>query len=746
MKKRIRTRLHLPALLALLCACGGVPATATTSPRAPAAALAPAIAPTSDAPPVARTVDVIDALGGQQIADPYRWMEGADNAEFDTWLGAQGRYAAQAFERLQGRDALHARIRALGLGTSVVSAPVRLGEQLFYELEPAGAQVPRLEVRDAKGMTRVLVDPATLGKGGSHVTVDNFNPSPDGTLLAYNLSPGGSEITSIHVLRTQSGAALPDRVDQVWGEFAATWLPDGSGFFYTQMAEPVAGVDPMFNMRVRLHRLGTPMADDPTVLGNGVGSTMTFEAKEFTTIDVPLGSSWMIANGLGARPEQRMAVARLADLDESGAGKTPWKLVSHYEDGVQGGTVFGDRLYLLTHKNAPHRRIVSVPLTEPDLAKARVEVAESSDASIESFAAANDGLYILDRIEGHARVRRLPWKERAPSTLALPYSGSITRLASDPRRDGVTLDLAGWTHPAEVLSYDPRTNALSSTGLRTITPAEPDRFVAEEVEVTSADGTRVPLSVLRKKELTLDGSRPAIVYGYGGYAVPLTPWFSPTLPVWLERGGLYAVCHVRGGGEKGESWHEAGARGNKKNGVDDFVACAEYLVKRGYTSPARMAAAGASMGGVLIGRVITARPELFAAAHISVGIVNPLRILQAENGANQLAELGSPETDAGLRGLIAMDPYTHVARGGAYPAVLFTIGLHDRRVSPWMTGKMAARLQASSASGKPVLVRVDADTGHGIGSTRDQAYAERGDVWSFLLAAFGDADFEARKD
>jgi prolyl oligopeptidase len=623
---------------------------------------------------------------------------------------------------------------------------VRLGDRLFYEFEPAGAQVPQLEVREADGKTRLLVDPAHLGQSGSHMTVDNFSPSPDGKLVAYNLSPGGSEITSIHVLRTDNAAPLPDTLERVWGQFEATWLPDGSGFFYTQMAEPTAGVDPMFNMRVRLHRLGTPVTSDPTVLGNGVGSGMSFEPQEFALIDVPPGSTWMLARGVGARPEQRLAIARLSELDRSGAGKTPWKPVARYEDGVEEASIFGDRLYLLTHRDAPRRRIISVSLAQPNLAKARLEIAESPDASIESFAVAHDALYTLDLIAGHSRVRRLPWQGGTPATLTLPYPGSITRLASDPHEAGVVLDLSGWTQPTELLAYDPRSDELSSIGLRTSTPAAPDRFVAEEVEVTSADGTKVPLSVLRGKDQRLDGARPTIVYGYGGYAVPLTPWFSPTLPAWLERGGVYAVCHVRGGGEKGESWHRAGARDNKKNGVDDFIACGEYLVKQGYTSSAQMAAAGASMGGVLIGRAITARPELFAAAHIAVGIVNPLRILQAENGKNQLAELGSPETREGLRGLIDMDPYTHVARGGAYPAVLFTVGLHDARVSPWMTGKMAARLQASTSSGRPVLVRVDEDSGHGIGSTRDQAYAERGDIWSFLLASFADPAFTTRDD
>ena len=234
------------------------------------------------------------------------------------------------------------------------------------------------------------------------------------------------------------------------------------------------------------------------------------------------------------------------------------------------------------------------------------------------------------------------------------------------------------------------------------------------------------------------------MWGYGGYAISETPWFSPTVPAWLERGGVYAVCHVRGGGEKGEAWHRDGMREKKMNGIRDLVACGEWLVAHGYTKSARMAAAGGSMGGVLIGRTITERPDFFAAAHIAVGIVNPLRLKQAENGENQLDEVGSPDDEAGLKGLYEMDPYAHVKSGEKYPAVVFTVGLHDGRVAPWMTAKMAARLQASTTSDKPVLVRVDADAGHGVGSTRDQAYAERADVWSFFLQQFGEDGFAAR--
>jgi len=226
------------------------------------------------------------------------------------------------------------------------------------------------------------------------------------------------------------------------------------------------------------------------------------------------------------------------------------------------------------------------------------------------------------------------------------------------------------------------------------------------------------------------------VYGYGAYGSSQSPGFSATRQAWIEKGGIIAVAHVRGGGERGRRWQDDGSRDKKMNGIADFIACGQYLVDHHYTQPSRLAAQGGSMGGILVGRTITERPDLFAAANIGVGFVNPLRLLAGENGANQKVELGDPATEAGYRGLYAMDPYLHVAANTAYPAVIFTIGLNDHRVPPWMSAKMAARLRASTTSDRPILVRVDSDSGHGIGNTRDQAFAERADVWAFFLAAF----------
>lgn len=715
----------------------GLAAILATGARA-ASAAAP------NAPPPARKVDVVDRQFGVTAPDPYRWMEGNDNAELTAFLRAQGDYARGWLARLPCRDALLRRVRELGLGGSSDYGVTLAGGRTFFRRIEVGAQLPKLMVRESDGRERVLVDPTALGKDGKHASVNAYAPSPDGSLLAYDLALGGGEVSTLRVLDVATGKELPDAVERIWGESSAAWLPDGSGFFYSQMAAPREGVDPMLDMGVRLHALGTPIERDVTVLAGGAGA-MPIAREEFPFVLVEPGSDWMIGLAGGAHNESRLSVAPLAALDRSGKGATPWHRVAELADSVESAVVHGDRLYLLTFAGASNRKVVSVPLAAPDLAQARVEIPEDTEATLVTIAGARDALYAEQMVGGRARLLRLSWSDGAaakPASVELPFDGWIDDLVTDPLADGATITLQGWTRPSTIYAYDVRTARLVATGLGSTTNADVSILMAEEVEAKGADGTPVPLSILRRRDAKLDGSHPTIVYGYGGYGISQTPNFRADRMAWIERGGIFGVCHVRGGGEKGYRWQENGSHERKMNGIHDLEACGDYLVEHGYSTRGHLAAQGGSMGGILVGRAITDRPDLFAAAHVAVGAVNPLRTLAAENGANQKVELGDPETEAGFRSIFEMDPYLHVKAGTSYPATIFTVGLNDKRVAPWMTGKMAAAMQAASAGGKPVLVRIDDDAGHGVGSTRDQLFAERADAYAFLLAAMGDPDFQ----
>jgi prolyl oligopeptidase len=726
--------------LALLATCcPAEPAKPTVvQPVAPVTATpvpAPVPPPPPPGPPVARTVDVVDHQFGLTVPDPYRWMEGIGNTEYTTWLAAQGAWAKGELAKLPRRDELFKRIRELGLGLgSVWGVEIEGGRTIYSEL-PAGAQLAKLMTRDGQ-TPRVLLDPEKLGTGDKHASLNAYSLSPDGKYVGFVIAMGGGEVGQIHVMETATGKELADIEEPVWGEFAPSWLPDSKAFFFIQMVKPGEGGDPMQNMITRYHKLGDPTAKDVTVLGREPDAPFKLLPQEFPNVWIDPGSPWAIAQVGGARSEQRIAVARVSELDLTGKGKTPWKIVAQYEDSVESVFPHDGRLWISTYKDAPNRKLISVPLVAPVLATARVELAEDPQANLAEWNAARDGIYVVHDRGGLAELSRMPWGGK-PTALALPGEGWAAGLVTDMKRDGVTFGFNTWLKPGAYFAYDPKTKQTAPTGLASTSKFIDDKIVATEVEVPSKDGAQVPLSILHYKDVALDGSHPTLISGYAAYGSSTHAYFSTGRIAWLERGGVYAICHARGGGEKGRKWQDDGSREHKLNGIADVIACGEYLVAHHYTTPQHQAIEGGSAGGILMGRVLGERPDLFAAVHIAVGMVNPLRILAAENGPNQIGELGDPSTEAGYKSILAYDPYLNVKPQTAYPAVIFTIGLNDHRVAPWMTGKMAARLRATTTSTHPILVRVEEDAGHGIGSTRDQAFAETADVWAFLLHQFG---------
>lgn len=691
-------------------------------------------------PPKARVAEVTDDYFGTSIVDPYRWMEtGGD--ELRQWMGSQGDYTEALLAAIPGRQQLAARVHELALGGGAKLIREIAGPYTFYLKIAPGEQLTKLVVRGPGGKERVLVDPAQLSGKTGHVSLNSISPSFDGKLVAVNLAEGGGEISTIHVYDSETGQELPDRIERVWGEHEAKWLPDGKRFFYSQMPPEKPGIDAMLGWRVLLHTVGRPEAEDTLVLGPGSDQAFPIAATEFPGISMQPGSDWMIASAEGARSESRYAVARLSELRGE---RTPWRKVADYADGVEQARVLGNKLLLLSHNQAPNRRLLSVPLQKPDLASAKVLVAESPNAPLQDFYVTRDAIYLRDLVNGKYLLRKMSRNAKQPVPVKLPYEGSVSYLVTNPMRSDWYLGLVSWTRPLRI--FHNTAKGFEDTGLGMTSPADYSDISVEEVDVAADDGETVPLTILAKKNLARDGSHPAVIDGYGGYGISTSPFFRSNLLAWLERGGVYAIAHVRGGGEKGERWHTAGQGKNKPRGVKDFEECAEYLARNGWTSAKYLAATGGSMGGVLVGRAITERPDLFKSAVISVGMVNALRYLQGNNGANQTGELqATPSTPEGFRTLLAMDAYQNIKPGIHYPAVMLPVGVNDNRVSPWASAKFAARLQTLATDDNPVLLRVERDAGHGFGSTRDQAAAQIADVWSFMLWQAGDPAFQPRK-
>ncbi|HEX5386030.1 MAG TPA: prolyl oligopeptidase family serine peptidase [Gemmatimonadales bacterium] len=698
------------------------------------------VAQTVGAPPAAPVREVVDTYYGVAVHDPYRWMEGPENPELDTWLKAQAVYTRGVLDRIPSRATLVARLQQLlDAGTIVYDVQLASGE-VFYQKIAKGDEVARLYVRRGfAGAERLLVDPDRFRSGQAHVSLSYYAPAPDGRHVAFGVSAGGSEKAVLRVVETATARVLPDEIDRA--QFGSpSWLADGRSFLFNRLQPMAPGADrsqTYLKSRVYRHVVGTSAERDVPLIGFGVGA-VPVDSLEGPFAAYSAGSPWVLGVVTQfVKNEVTLYAARAAAVV---GGRPVWHKLAGYDDDATRYAVHGDALYLLTHKDAPRYKVVRTSIARPDLATADVVVPES-EAVITNLGAAQDGLYVQLLDGGLGRLVRVPWGGK-PEPVALPFDGAIGEFITDPREPGVLVKLTSWTEPQLWYRYDPRTRRFTDTRIRPRSPVDYSNIESHEVKVAAADGTLVPLSIVHRKGLEMDGSHPTLLEGYGSYGITLDPGFNPLLLAWLERGGVYAVAHVRGGGEYGEAWHQAGQKLTKQNTIGDFIACAEYLVSRGYTSPRHLAGQGGSAGGITIGGAITQRPDLFGAAIDNVGASDMLRIERGVNGPTNIAEFGSVATEDGFKGLLAMSAYHHVKDGTSYPAVLLTTGINDPRVPSWQVAKMAARLQAATAGPKPILLRVDYDAGHGIGSTRAQAVAETADEYAFLFWQLGQPEFQ----
>ncbi len=689
--------------------------------------------------------DVTDDYFGTKVSDPYRWLENTSDPEVVSWMKAQNDYAREALSKIPGRQQLVDRIKSLdNAGEVVFSLQVWGGHYFYLKTEP-GSDNRKLYVRDTvSAPERLLVDPEKLtAADGKHFSIDFFQPSLDGQFVAYGLSPGGSEDSVLHVLETATGNALPDVIDRAqFGQ--PTWLSDGKSFFITR-TQKLGPNDPPTakyqKLRVYRHTLGNDPEKDAQIFGYDFTPNVKVTEDDFPVVVYsPAAPKSMVGLVIhGVKNEKDVYVAPFQDVPTA---DTPWKKVADDSEDITNLDVHGDDLFLLSHKDASRYKVLRASLSSPDLAKATL-VVPPSEVVIVTIAAAADGLYVQDLDGGIGRLRRLPYGSGSAEPIKLPFEGAIQSLVANPTEPGAWLELTGWTKSPIWYALDSK-GKLADTHIVPPSPVDFSQIVSEEVKAKSADGTMVPLSIIHKRGIAMDGSHPTWLEGYGAYGITLDPAFRPTWLAFLERGGIYAVAHVRGGGEYGEDWHNAGRQLTKQHTVDDFLASAQYLIDNKYTSTAKLAGEGTSAGGITIGGAITQRPELFAAALIRVGDSDSLRSELMASGPANIPEFGTVKEPDGFKALYSMDAYQHV-KPGAYPAVLLTTGVNDPRVAPWQAAKMTARLQASTNSSKPVLMRVDYDAGHGMGSTKSQRDAELADELAFLFWQFGVPEFQPVK-
>ena len=706
--------------------------------------------------PTAPIRNVPEVFFGTTVDDPYRDFETIKAPAVAAWMKAHSDSAHATLKRINGRAALRDTLeRFEGAAAGRVVDVVRLpGELYFYQRRGAKEDQFKLYMRRGlQGAEKLLFDPEKLKKqtGKSHA-INYFSPSPDGQRVALGVSAGGSEEAALRVLDTRSGRQIGPQISRA--NFGAlSWTPDSQELFFHRMQPLTKGMPATDKYQrsmvvvMRPGRSGAGEAGIRTVLRAGEPGVVAVSATEFPAIDVQPDGRVIAQVFDGVSPEIGAYHTTLAQLR---AGKPAWQKLFGREDNVTAVAVKGDRLYVLTHQGASRYKLLGGALDGFSAATATLLVPESARV-LSGIAAASDALYLEARDGNVKRLYKLAHADGAgpaptPQEVPLPVVGGFSFGGGSARADlpGVLLDLQGWTRARQIyaVAADGR---VSNTGLQPAGPYDaPGDVLATELMVKSHDGVMVPMSIIHKTSVKLDGNNPTLLYGYASYGSTEEPFFSISRLAWMDAGGVFAVANPRGSGVFGKQWHEDGKKANKPNTWLDFIACAEYLVAQGWTKPARLAIWGGSAGGVLVGRAMTTRPDLFAVVLPDVGVLDLVRAETTPNGIPNIPEFGSRATEPGFRGLLAMSTYHQVKDGVAYPAVLFAHGVNDPRVEVWNSTKTAARLLAATSSGKPVLLRLDYDSGHGIGSTKAQVLDERADLFAFTLWQMGVPGFELK--
>jgi len=671
--------------------------------------------------PASAVIPVVDQLHGEAITDPYRWLEDGSSEATRRWTEMQNRFTRDYLAGVSERESIRGRLEQL-LAIGALGAPTPASGRYFYQRREGRQDQPVLYVRDGvEGEDRVLLDPNGLSPDGT-TALDWHFPSPDGRLLAYGVSEAGSERSVLRVLAVETGAHLDEAIPGTRACDLA-WLPDGSGFYYTRypLAGEVAEGEEQYHRAVYQHRLGADHREDPLVF-------QPAEKEHWPGVELSEDGRWLV-----------VSVARTFDQtdlylqDRSGPGPlrpVVKDLPYQFEPQLAGG-----RLYIRSNLHAATYGLYSADPAAPERSAWREVVAPRADAVLEGVLVTRRriALSYLERASSRLRLSDLDGGNLTET--GLPGLGSLFGWGGEPDGEELFFGFSSYTVPPSVYRID-LTDNTRVLWRRVEADLDPDRFTIRQVSFPSADQTGITMFLVHRRDRA-GQVMPTYLTGYGGFNISLTPSFSRSMLLWLEQGGLLAVPNLRGGGEYGEAWHRAGMLESKQHSFDDFIAAAEYLIASGHTRPELLAIAGGSNGGLLMGAVLTQRPELFGAVVIQVPLLDMLRYHRFLIARLWIPEYGSAEDREQYRWLRAYSPYHHVHDGVAYPAVLLATAESDTRVDPLHARKMTARLQAATSSARPVLLRLEARAGHGAGKPVSKVLDELLDSWSFVFHELG---------
>ena len=702
------------ALIALSAALGAGPATSQTCPG-------------SGTPltyPVAKKVDQTDTYFGTAIADPYRWLEDANSADTKAWVDAENQVTQAYLATIPQRDAIRQRLTRLW-NYERYSVPFREGGRYFYSRNDGLQNQAVLYTMTSLADTpRLLLDPNTLAADGT-VALAGLAVSPDGKLLAYSTAASGSDWNEIKVRDVATGKDLADHIK--WVKFSETaWTRDGKGFFYSRYDEPKEATklaDVNYFQKLYYHKLGTPQDADVLVYDRPDEKEWGFGAA--TTDD---GRYLIVTATKGTAHKYRVFYK---DLTKPDAKVQP--LIDNFDAAYEFVDNVGPVFYFVTDRNAPRQRIVAIDTRKPQEASWKTIVPES-DQTLTAAHLVGDRLIAQYLADARSVVSIVDLKGKPVRELALPGIGSVAGFTGKRGHKETFFSFTGFTTPTTIYRLDMK-KGTTSVFRQPKVQFDPDDYETRQQFFTSRDGTRVPMFIVAKKGLKLDGNNPTYLYGYGGFNISLTPAFSPANLAWMEMGGVYAVANLRGGGEYGEAWHEAGTKLKKQNVFDDFIGAAEWLVANKVTSPAKLAIGGGSNGGLLVGAAMTQRPELFGAAIPQVGVMDMLRFHKFTIGWAWTSDYGSSENPDEFKALVKYSPLHNLKAGTCYPATMITTADHDDRVVPAHSFKFAATVQAAQAGANPVIIRIDTKAGHGAGKPTGKQIEEVADRWGFLTKA-----------
>jgi prolyl oligopeptidase len=683
-------------------------------------------------PPSYPDPTVVDIYHGQAVPDPYRWLEDLDSEQTRAWIEAQNHLTFNYLQQIPARQRIRERLTQLW-NYEKYSQPFKEGGRYFYFKNDGLQNQSVLYTQESlEGQARVLLDPNTFSEDGTvalaGIAISRARDSGAehaGRYLAYGLSCSGSDWQEWKVRDIETGEDLPDHLR--WVKFSgASWTLDGQGFFYSRYDEPAPGSEyesANYFQKLYYHRLGTSQSEDVLVYHRPDQKEWGFAGG--VTED---GNYLIISVWRGTDPKNLIFYKDLRDPQSPVV-----ELIREFEAEYSFVGNDGSRFWLLTDCQAPRRRLVAIDLEQPDQVQ---EVIPEAEETLQGVSLINNQFVAFYLKDAHTQIKTFALDGTYLGEIPLPGLGSASGFGGKRYDTETFYTFTSFTTPPTIYRYD-FTSGTSTLFRQPQVDFDPQAYEVQQVFYTSKDGTRIPMFLVHRRGLTRTGDHPTLLYGYGGFGISLTPSFSVGLVAWLEMGGVYAQPNLRGGGEYGEEWHQAGTKLNKQKVFDDFIAAAEWLIAHGYTNPAKLAISGGSNGGLLVGACLVQRPELFAAALPAVGVFDMLRFHKFTIGWAWISEYGSPENPEEFKALYAYSPLHNLKPGTAYPATLITTADHDDRVVPAHSFKFAAALQAAQGGSQPILIRIDTKAGHGAGKPTSKLIEEAADRWAFLVQVLG---------